>query len=165
MIQTHIKHGVITGLALLVLGTIIYLMNWQMATWTQYVTYAIFLGGIVINAINYSKANHAEVTFGQVFSSGFKTTAIITLISIAWSVISIMIFPEMKEVSMEMARESMIKQGMDDSQMDEALEATSKYFTLFAVMGVLFGYMLLGLLFSAIGAAVAKKKGKPQVTA
>lgn len=153
-------YGLVTAIALIVVGLILYLTDLSFESWSQWVTYAVFLVGIIMNATAFSKANDHYVTFGNVFSSGFKASAIITLIMIAWGFIMMAIFPEMKEKGMEMARESMEKRGSTEEQIEQGMEMTRNYFTVFMVGGILFGYMFFGAIFSLIGAAIAKKKGE-----
>lgn len=162
MKQTHITYGFITALVMIIAGVILYISNLSFESWSQYVSYAIFLVGIILNANAFSKANDADVTFGKVFSSGFKASAIVTLATIAWSFISLMIFPDIMEKGMEMARAKMEERGLGQDMIDQQMEMTRKYFKAFMVGGILFMYMFVGALFSLIGAAIAKKNPRPQ---
>lgn len=157
--NTHIPYAVVTAIVMIIANLSLYLADLSFEPWSQWVGYGIFLIGIILNAMAFSKANDGYVTFGNVFSSGFKASAVITLITLAWSFISLWIFPEMAEKGMEIARERMAQRGMSDEQIDQGLEMTHKYFKLFMVMGVVFGTMFFGAIFSLIGAAIAKKKG------
>lgn len=159
--NTHMMYGFITAIVMVILGVILYITNLSFKPGMQYIVYIPFLIGIIMNASAYSKANNADVTFGNVFSSGFKASAIITIVSIVWSIIFIMIFPEMKEKAFEMARQQMEAKNMSEEQMDQAVEMTKKFFTPFMIAGVLFMYMLAGAIFSLIGAAIAKKNPRP----
>lgn len=158
LVQTHKTYGLITGLIIVVLSAVIYVTGMQQASWVQWVLYAVFLGGLVLNASAFSKANGGTVSFGQLFSSGFKTTAIIVLLVVAWVIASVYIFPDMKENAIELARAKMEQEGkLDADTMETALNVTRNNFTTFVVMGSLFGYMILGLIFSLIAAAVTPR--------
>lgn len=156
--QTHKTYGLITALVMIVVGTALYFAKLSFENWAQWVVYIPFLGGLILNAQAYSKANQGYITYGQAFSSCFKATAIITLIMLAWTIISVYIFPEMKERAFERAAQQMEAQGQSEETAEMALEMTRKYFTLFLIMGVLFGYMFFGAIFSLIAAATAKRK-------
>lgn len=158
--QTHMMYGLITALALIVLNLIVYVADLDDPTWTQWVNYTVFFIGVLLNAFAFSKANGQYVTFGNVFSSGFKAAAIITIISVAWFFIFTLMFPEMKEKGLEIARKSMEQKGMSEEQIEEGMVMTKEYYNVFMVGGVVFSYMFFGALFSLIGAAVAKKKGE-----
>jgi hypothetical protein len=47
---------------------------------------------------------------------------------------------------------------LNDSQIEQSLDITRKYFLLFVVIFTLFGTLVVGAIASLIGAAVAKKK-------
>lgn len=157
-VQTHKTYALITALVMIVIGTALYFANVASESWAQWLVYIPFLGGLILNAQAYSKANQGYITFGQAFSSCFKATAIITLIMLAWTILSVYIFPDMKERAFEQAQLQMEKQGQSEEAMEMAMDMTRKYFTLFLVMGVLFGYMFFGAIFSLIAAATAKRK-------
>lgn len=157
--QTHIMYGFLTALAMIIVNIVLYIAGLSFEPWAQYVTYIPFLIGIIMNAMAFSKANDEYVTFGNVFGSGFKASSIIALTMLVWSFIFLMIFPEMKEKGMEMARESMAKRQLSDEQIDQGLEMSRKYFTVFMVAGVIFSTLFFGAIFSLLGAAIAKKKG------
>ena len=164
--QTHIMYGFLTALAMIIVNIVLYIAGLAFEPWAQWVSYIPFVIGIVMNAMAFSKANDEYVTFGNVFSSGFKASSIIALTMLVWSFIFMMIFPEMKDKAMEMTRERMAHQQVSDEQADQAIEMTKKYFTVFMVAGVIFGTLFFGAIFSLVGAAIAKKKGDsrpPQV--
>lgn len=162
LVQTHKTYGLITGLIIVVLSAVVYVANLQQASWIQWVLYAVFLGGLIMNANAFSKANGGAVSFGQLFSSGFKATAIIVLLVVVWVVLSVYIFPDMKEKALELARQQMEKDGkLDEEMMDKALAISRNNFTTFLVMGSLFGYLVMGCIFSLIAAAVTPKNKRP----
>jgi len=157
--NTHIIYGFVTALVMTILSTIFYLTDIAFKPYAQYLTYIPFLTGVILNAVAFSKANNGFVTFGSVFSSCFKSCAIITLVLLVWSFISLLVFPEMTNKAMEVARQAIEQKNMSSDQIDQAMEITHKYFKLFMVAGVVFGTMFWGALFSLIGAAIAKKNG------
>lgn len=161
-VQTHMKYGLLTGIAMIVLGLILHVTGQSFQTWSQYVTYIPLLAGLILNAQAFAKANNHFVTFGNVFSSGFKACAIVTLIMLAWGVISLYIFPDMREKAMEIAEKSMAQRGMSDEQIQEALEMTKKFFIPFMMGGILFSTMFYGAILSLIAAAIPKKMGNNQ---
>jgi MFS family permease len=157
--QTHIIYGFLTGLAMVILSVILYVVGLAFESWSQWLSYIPFFIGLVLNAMNYAKANDNYVTYGNVWGSGIKASMIITLVVLAWGIISTFVFPEMREKGMEMARERMAQKDMSDEQIDQALQMTQKYFLPFMIAGVVFGTMIAGAILSAIAAAFPKKKG------
>jgi hypothetical protein len=161
MKNTHFIYGLVTALAMIVLGVVLHIADLSFEPWVQWVTYLVMLVGIILNAIAFSKANNHNVTFGNVFSSGFKATALIIIIMIVWSFISMMLFPEIKEKAIEMAREKMEAQGGSEEAIEMGIEMTQKYFTAFMIGGIVGGFLFFGAIFSLIGAAIAKKNPQP----
>src|ERR1039457_4032025 len=119
--NTHLVYGFIIGIVMAILGLIFYITGLTFKPGMQsiqYVSYIPFLIGIILNAMAFSKANEGYVTFGNVFGSCFKASMIVTLVILVWSVISMFIFPEMKDKALEMARDKMMNgsQKMTDDQ-------------------------------------------------
>lgn len=163
--QTHVMYGFITVLAMIIVNVALYVSGLAFQPWAQYVSYIPFLIGLILNANAFSKANDHYVTFGNVFGSGFKATALIILCLLVWSFLSMyLIFPDMKAKAMEMAQEGMVKRGLSDEQIEKGMEMMKKSFNLFMVAGVVFGTLIVGAIFSLIAAAIAKKKGNPNPT-
>lgn len=159
----HLTYGLVTALAMIVINVVLYVAGMAFKSGMGNIQYGIMLIGIILNAVAFSKMNDGYVTFGQVFASCFKACAIITLILLVWGFVSNLIFPEMQEKGLEMAREKMTEKGMTDEQIQQGIDMTQKYFKLFMVAGIVFATMFAGAVFSVIGAAIAKKKGVPPV--
>lgn len=158
--QTHMMYGLITGLAIIVVSTLLYVSGLGFKPWARWIGYVPFLIGLILNAQAYAKANDHFVDFGNVWSSCFKASAIVTLIVLAGSFISIWIFPDMVDKGMEMARAQMEAKGnISEEQIDQTMEMTKKFFVPFMMGGIVFGYMIVGALLSLIAAAIPKKKG------
>jgi NADH:ubiquinone oxidoreductase subunit 6 (subunit J) len=164
-VMTHFTKGLIIGLVMVAIGITFQVLDIY-DRWVQWVVLAAYAGAIIWACISFSSDMDGDVTFGKVFSHGFKTAAIVTLIAIASFFITYLVMPEMKEKAMEMARAEMAKNPqMTDEIIDKALEFTNKYFLLFGVIGSLFSYALVGVIASLIGGGVAKKNpsnGMPQ---
>src|SRR5690348_11096686 len=155
--KTHMVYGLFTAIAAIILGLVLHFTGLSFEPWAQWVTLGVLLVGLILNGMAFSKENDAVVTFGQVFSSCFKATAIYTLILIVWSFISLMIFPDIMEKGMQIAEERMTSQGLSEEQIDKAMEMTRNNFKVFMVGGILFMTMFWGAIFSLLSAAVAKK--------
>jgi len=161
-VKTHMKYGLFTGIAIIFIGLILHITNLSFQPWAQWVMYIPFLIGLILNAQAFAKANENRVTYGNVFSSCFKASAIITIIVLAWSLLSLVIFPELREKGMEIAQQRMAEKGMSEEQIEQGLEMSKKYFIPFMIGGVIFGYMIIGAIFSAVAAAFPKKLGNQQ---
>ena len=156
---SHFVAGLIIAAILIIYTTLLNYMGLFQNQSLGWVAYFILIGGLVLFVNLYGKAKNHQVTFGNLFSYGFKATSIITLIMILYIVIFFMAFPEFKDKIVETAREGMEKQGnMTDDQIDQGLEMFERNFILFTGGGALFMYLVLGAIGSLIGAAITKKQ-------
>ncbi|MBV9961980.1 MAG: DUF4199 domain-containing protein [Parafilimonas sp.] len=152
--------GLIISLVLIVYGLIIYFVDHMNHPQLSYVQYVFFLAGIIWACISYSNQMNANVTFGNLFAHGFKTTAVITVIVLIYTILAFnVLFPDMVDKSIEISRQKMEADGkVPDEQIDKSLQMMKDHFTLFAVVGIIIGFAIIGAISSLIGAAVAKKK-------
>lgn len=164
--KSHIPYGLVSGLAMVVLSVIIYVLKLYSQSWLSWISILILFIGVILSCTNYAKINGGNVTFGNVFSNGFKTAAIAAIITVAVAVLMLFVFPDMKETAMEMARAQMEKQGQSEEVIEKGLEVTRKMYGVFVIGGQLFSVMFFGAIASLIGAAIAKKNpvsGPPQL--
>jgi hypothetical protein len=159
-VTTPVIKGFIISLVLIVYGLILYFVDNMEHPNLQYGQYAIFLAGIIWACISYSNQLNANVTFGNLFAHGFKTTAVITIIILIYTILAFQfLFPDMVDKTIDITRQKMEAEGKaSDSQIQQTVSMMKEHFTLFAVVGIIFGFAIMGLISSLIGAAVAKKK-------
>jgi uncharacterized membrane protein YphA (DoxX/SURF4 family) len=100
-----------------------------------------------------------NVTYGNCFSYGFKTTAIVAIIMAIFLAVFIYAFPDYKASFMQFMTDEMEKSNsnISDEQQEKGIEMMGKFFAISAIGGGLFMNLLLGAIASLIGAAVAKK--------
>lgn len=159
-ITTHFTKGLIIGLFMVLLGTTFQVLNIY-EPWVQYVSLGIYAAAIIWSCHSFSKDMKGEVSFGQIFSHGFKTASIVTLISIAAFIITYLVMPEIKEKSLEIAREEMAKDpNMTEEIINKSIAWTEKFFLVFGIVGSLFGFALTGAVCALLGAAISKKTPK-----
>ena len=157
-----IMKGVIISLLLIVLSLIAYFTGQDTATWNQWLVNIILFGGILWACISYGKQLNNNVTFGNVFTHGFKVSSLVTLFLIFFTVIFFLLFPEVKEKGLDAARTKMEKSGdFSDDQIEQGIALTRKFFYVFAIGGLMFAYMIIGTIASLIGAAITKKDPRP----
>lgn len=155
--KTHIQYGLIISVIVILFSTLFYILHINTEKWTQWVGVVVIFAGVIVSCIQFAKANDGNVTFGNVFGNGFKTTAIIALVTIAFSLLFVLIFPDIKEQALEQVRLDMEKQGQADDVIDKAVAMTDKMFIVFLLAGGIFGTLFFGAIASLIGAAIAKK--------
>ena len=156
---SHIKAGLLIAGLLVLFSVIINLLGLMNQPGINLIQYAIIIGGLVLVINMYAKANNNEVSFGNLFAYGFKATAVYTILFIAFTVLFFLLFPEIKEQTIEMAREQLEKRkDMSEDQIDQALEISRQFFWVGVVGGSMIFMIIIGAIGSAIGAAVAKKR-------
>jgi hypothetical protein len=158
-VASPILKGVIITLLLIVYGLIIYFTGQMENKTISYLQYIILLGGIIWSCISYAKQMNGNVTFGNVFAHGFKTTAVIAALLAVYTFIAVkFLFPDMIDKSLDMAKKQMESKGnLSDEQMQQGLDMVRKFFIPIAIGGILVMFAIIGAVASLIGAAVAKK--------
>ncbi|MBX3254036.1 MAG: DUF4199 domain-containing protein [Chitinophagaceae bacterium] len=155
---SHITMGGIIAGIIIVYSMIINFMELSANKTLGYLSYAFILGGIIVAVSLYGKSVDHTAGFGKLFVFGFKTTAVMTILFIAFQVVFFLIFPEYKEKFFEIAREQMLKEGkVNDEQVEMGIQMVRKLFWVFIIGGTLFGFVVSGAISSLIGAAVTKK--------
>ena len=161
-VTTSTTKGIVISLILIVIALATYFLNMNTSSWLQYVSYAVFVIGIIWSINMYGQQIDHNSTFGNYFAHGFKIAAIVTVIMIVYIVIFVYLFPDIREKGMEAARKSMEAKGqMTQEQINTALGFTQKFFIVFLVAGTLLGYLIFGALASLIGAGITKKNPRP----
>src|ERR1700742_3178830 len=139
-VMTHVQKGLLVSLILIVLGVIAHFAGIENDGWYRWLPSIILLASIIWACVYYSTQMNNQVTFGNVFLHGFKMSAVITVILILWTILSVtLIFPEIKEKAMETARQQMEDSGkLTDSEIDQRLTFTKKFFMVIVVTTILF---------------------------
>ncbi len=158
-VTSHITKGLIISLILVVLDLVAGFANLRLASWYRWGTTFVLVAALIWACISYASQMDNNVTFGNVFGHGFKTSVVVACIMVLFTIISLfLIFPETKEIALDQARKDMEAKGtMTEDMIDKALDITRRMFLPFALLGVVIGTLLVGAISSLIGAAVAKK--------
>lgn len=117
----------------------------------------IYGGLIILCCIKFSKINDEDVTFGEVFGNGFKATAVVTVISALFYVLFLQLVPEYKEALLDFTA-TQGPNASDPAAAAQGREMFAKNFLVFTLAGSVFFNLLIGVIASLIGAAIAKKK-------
>ena len=126
----------------------------------NWISYILIVGGIIAFVIMHGKTLHNNVSFGNLFSYGFKTTAILTIFFIAFSILFYLIFPEYKDQLLDLTKQNALKNTTPDNreQVEKGIEMFQKFFWVGMIAGILISFAILGVIGSLIGAAIAKKE-------
>ena len=155
--MSHITAGLIIAGVLIVYSMVLTFLDLSTNQALGMLSLGILIGMLIYFVTQYGKSVEHNATFGQLFSFGFKATAVATIISIAFQLLFFVIFPEYKDKITEMQREQMYQRGMTDAQVEQAMTFTAKFFYAFLIGGALVGNLIFGAIGSLIGAAITKK--------
>ena len=151
--------GLIISLILIVFSLVLYFTGQAQNKSLSWVQFVIIIGSLIVACNNFAKQKEGNVTFGNVFAHGFKTTATIIVIMVLYTVISFkFLFPEMIDMVMNQAQADMEKKGnMSEEQISKGIEIGRKFFIPFAIGGIILMFAIIGAIGSLIGAGIAKK--------
>jgi amino acid transporter len=156
---SHFVAGIIIAAVIIIYSLLLNFLGKGQDKTLGWIAYLLFIAGLILFINLYGNAKNNNVTFGNLFSYGFKTTAFSTLLIILCLVIIILVMPDFKQKILDGMRKGMEDQGkLSDEKIDEFVGTFSKNFMLIVVGGAIFMYLLVGALGSVIGAAVTKKK-------
>ena len=150
--------GLLIALVLIVLQVAAQFGHFMEANWFKFIPTIVLTVALILGCIHYTKQMQHNVTFGNVFGYGFRTSMVAALIVIVFTVLMFVLFPEFKEEAIQKARIQMENDPkLSADTIEKALTLTKKFFIPFAIGGVLIVYAIVGLIASVLGAAVAKK--------
>jgi hypothetical protein len=156
--MSHFTTGLIIAAVLIIYSMILTFMDLTGNQALGYISLLLLLVGIIFFVTQYGKSVDHTASFGQLFSFGFKSTAIATIVVIAFQLIFFLIFPEYKEKILDISREAMLKQGnIPEAQIEQSLEMVKKFFWVGLIGGALFMNLVVGAIASLIGAGITKK--------
>ena len=160
-ITTPIAKGLVIGLIMIMISTVIAVMGENSNTALQWLVYLVFIGGIIWAISSYGKQVNYNSTFGNYFAHGFKISAIVTILMIIFLIIFMMLFPDFKEKAMAIARTDMASKNYSAEDTERGIEIANKFFTPLLIGSALLTYLILGCIASLIGAAITKKNPRP----
>ena len=156
---SHIAAGLVIGAILIAYSCALYFTNTNQTGIYGWLPVIFILIGLIIFINLYGKAMNNQVSFGNLFAYGFKTTAFLTLIVIAFTVIFFLAFPEIKEKTFELSRQKMEEKGnLTDDEIDKAMNSFKSMFWVYSIGGIILIYAIIGAVGSTIGAAITQKK-------
>ena len=158
--KSSITYGVYVGILLILLSVVYYATGNTFAKSSQWVSYAIMIGGVVWAQLGYRKAYGGTMTYGQAVGVGVLTMLFASIISGIYTYLLYeVIDPSLQEQMRLFTEEQIVKQGsVPEEQMDMAIEMASRFQKpwIMAVMGVA-GGTFIGLIISLITAIFTKK--------
>ena len=109
--KTSTQFGILIGIISIVLFVVYYTLNIPQQGLVGFIPTIIFFILIIITQTVNAKAVDGNITFGNLFAMGFKTTALVVCINVIFIIIFLLAVPGFKEHAVEMARKKMEEKG------------------------------------------------------
>ena len=156
--NTAMRYGIIVGLISVIYSFVLAMLDETMNRGLGAVAYLFLIVGMVMAFKYFKNHNHGYMSYGQGLGIGTLMSLIVGLLSSIFMYIYInFVDPEMMNRAMEMQRVQMEERGMDDAQIDQAMEMAGKFSSpeLMIVFGTL-GFVVIGFIIALIVAAIMK---------
>lgn len=125
-----------------------------------WISYGIIVVGLIVAINRFGAARRNKVTFGELFSYGFKATTMVVLLFVTFLFVLSLLTPELKQKALEATQLQLEKQGHSDGDIEKMIGLTRKYFWVVFIGSAMFFFVLVGTVGSLIGAAVTRKEPK-----
>lgn len=163
-LKSALNFGAVIGLCLVIITILTYLFELYEAKWIQLLNYAILIGGIAKGIKDYrDKQLGGNISYGSALGYG-------ALLALSASVVvSFVNYIYLKFIddglimySLEAAEMAMYDAGMEDEQIEMAMQMQSKMFSPggIAIIGV-FATTIFGFIISLIASIFLKKEANP----
>lgn len=153
--------GLITGIAMILISVLIYYTKGNFQNKLQYITYSVYVAGIVWTLIEFSKSSANTNKFGAYFSQGFKCFIVVTLLMVIFTVVFLLTQPQLKDEMAVIYKTELLKNGNYTlPEIAERVKLAKKSFLPSLVMGAVFGYLVIGAMVTAITAGFLIQKNK-----
>ena len=157
--MSHLLAGLLISVLVIIISMVTMMVAGNAAKpGSGLLTYAIIIGGLIFFVNLYGKAKNHNVTFGELFSYGFKSTAVYTVIFIGFLILFSLLMPDFKTSAIEATRVQMeTTRGVSEQQANKALQSWKNIFGCLPLAALLLLFVIIGAIGSLIGAAVTKK--------
>lgn len=152
---TATQKGLITGAAMVATSLLIYFSRGNFDNQLQYITYFLYLAGIVWAVWDFSKNVGPDEKFGNYFSAGFKCFIVVTLLMTVFTIVFLLMHPELKEQNSVLTRAVLEKEkNRTPKEIEEKVQMAKESYNLIIIMSTVFWYLVIGAVVTAITGAV-----------
>ena len=150
----------ITGGTMILFSICIYLVKKDFENSLQYITYAMYVAGILWALLSFKKETGGTASFKQYFSEGFKCFIVVSLLMVLFTLVFILMHPEMKEQMAELLKADYAKQkDLAPLDIENKIAIAKKTFLPSLLIGAVFWYLAIGAVISATtGAFLSAQK-------
>lgn len=158
---TATQKGLLTGVAMILVSIVIFYTKGNFQNSLQYITYSVYVAGIIWTLVEFSKSGNAPNKFGAYFSQGFKCFVVVTLLMVIFTAAFLLLQPQLTTEMAGIVRQDLVKNGnYTPAEIDAKVSMAKKSFLPSLIMGAVFGYLVIGSLVTAIASAFIMQKQK-----
>ena len=153
--------GLLTGVLMVLISIGIFFYKGNFENNLQYITYFVYIAGIVWTLIAFKQSAEENKSFKNYFSQGFKCFIVVTAIMVAFTFIFLKMNPALQQEMAQNTRAELLKSGNKTAQEIDTIVATSeKYFIPILTSMAIFGYLFIGALVTVIAATFLSQQKK-----
>ena len=143
--------GFITGILMVLLSLGIYKLRGSFENNLQYITYAVYVGGIVWTLVSFHRRTGATRSFKNYFTEGFKCFIVVTFVMVLFTYIFSVLNPGLKEQMAANYRADLVsKKNYTGPEIDAMVQKAREYFNVMLTSMAIFGYILIGSLVTLV---------------
>lgn len=155
--------GIITGAAMIAFSLIIYKVEGSFESSLTYITYVMYVAGIVWTLLRFKKIAGETAGFKQFFAEGFKCFVLVTFLMVLFTLVFILMHPELKEQMATIMRSDLAKnKDFTPIDIEKSITNARKLFLPMFVMSAVFSYLAIGAAVTALGSVVLSRKQTAQ---
>ena len=155
--------GLITGFLMLLVSVGIFYTKGNFESNLQYITYALYVAGIIWTLNSFHTNNAENKSFKDYFTEGFKCFIVITFLMVLFTFIFTKMNPGMKEQMGINYRADLVAKGnYTPPEIDTMVQKAKDYFTIMLTSMAIFGYLIIGSMVTLITSLFFIKKKQVQ---
>lgn len=156
------QKGLVTGICMVIMSFIIYALKGSFDNALQYITYSIYVAGIIWTVLVFERHPDNPRSFGGYFFQGFRCFIVVVLLMVIFTGWFLWSHPELTQQMADYYRADLVKQGdKTGREIDEQVAMAKKSFMPGMIMATIFSYLLIGAMITAVTAGVLLQKQKP----
>jgi Protein of unknown function (DUF4199) len=153
--------GLIAGALMILISIGIYFYKGNFENKLQYITYFVYIAGIVWTLIAFKRSSGENKSFKNYFTEGFKCFIVVTFMMVVFTFIFLKMNPGLKEEMAQHYRAELLKAGNYTApEIDTMVLKAKDYFITMLTSMAIFGYLLIGALVTVIAAAFLSQQKK-----
>ena len=153
------NNGLITGAVMIAVSFAIYYAKGGFDNYLQYIVYSIYVAGILWTLFIFKKKTGNQANFKEYFSEGFKCFIVVTLLMVLFTLVFILMHPELKEQMAVMMRADYAgEKNMTPVDIEDKIASAKKFFLPGYLMGAVLSYLVIGALISVVAAGFFSAK-------